>query len=67
MPNNLKTLLADDRILLVGGGKMGMALLQGWLAAGLSSTQFAVQEPQPSEALLATGVAVNPSEPFTPA
>lgn len=66
MPDNLKTLLADDRILLVGGGKMGMALLQGWLAAGLSPAQFAVQDPQPSDALLATGVAVNPSEPFTP-
>ena len=71
MPDNLTSenlvgLLADDRILLVGGGKMGMALLDGWLAAGLSPQQFAVQEPHPSDALKATGVSLSPDDSFAP-
>jgi pyrroline-5-carboxylate reductase len=66
MPDNLKSLLAEDRILLVGGGKMGMALLQGWLATGLSPTQIAVQEPSPSDALMATNVTLNAQADFAP-
>jgi pyrroline-5-carboxylate reductase len=34
-------------LLLVGGGKMGSALLRGWLAAGLSPRDAMVIEPQP--------------------
>lgn len=64
--DNLTDLLADDRILLVGGGKMGMALLDGWLAAGLSPQQFAVQEPHPSDALKATGVSLSLDDSFAP-
>lgn len=66
MPDTLKSLLTDDRILLVGGGKMGMALLQGWLAAGVSPKQLAVQEPSPSKALTDTKVALNPAADFAP-
>lgn len=60
MPNQLSDMLKGQTLLLVGGGKMGMALLHGWLHAGLSETQIMVQEPTPSEALSATGVRINP-------
>jgi pyrroline-5-carboxylate reductase len=51
-------------ILLVGAGKMGSALLQGWLALGLSPGGVAVIEPQPSDeitALAGRGLRLNPS------
>ncbi len=38
-------------ILLVGAGKMGGALLEGWLALGLDPKYAAVLEPQPSREL----------------
>jgi len=60
MPNSLTSLLADKRLLLVGCGKMGMALLQGWLANGLSASQFLVQEPYADDALKNLGVTLNP-------
>lgn len=43
-------------LLLAGAGKMGGALIEGWLARGIDATQILVQEPAPSpaiEALLA--------------
>jgi pyrroline-5-carboxylate reductase len=52
-------------ILLVGAGKMGSALLQGWLALGLSPSRVAVVEPQPSgeiTALAGRGLRLNPSQ-----
>jgi len=58
----LKTL--QGTILLAGAGKMGGAMLSGWLAQGLDATQVAVVEPHPSEeirALAARGVRLNPS------
>jgi pyrroline-5-carboxylate reductase len=51
-------------ILLAGAGKMGGAMLSGWLAQGLDPKQLAVIEPQPSgeiSALAARGVRLNPS------
>ena len=51
-------------IVLAGAGKMGGAMLSGWLAQGLDATQVAVVEPHPSEeirALAARGVRLNPS------
>jgi pyrroline-5-carboxylate reductase len=50
-------------ILLAGAGKMGGAMLTGWLAQGLEARRVAVIEPQPSPdigALAAKGVALNP-------
>ncbi|MGO8740435.1 pyrroline-5-carboxylate reductase [Rhodoblastus sp.] len=38
-------------LVLIGAGKMGAALLGGWLAAGIAPGDIAVVEPQPSEAL----------------
>lgn len=59
MPSNLPDLLKGQTLLLVGCGKMGSALLQGWLNAGLDATQFYVQEPNPDAALADFGVHLN--------
>ena len=51
-------------IVLAGAGKMGGALLTGWLARGLDPKHVAVIEPHPSDdihALGATGVRLNPA------
>jgi pyrroline-5-carboxylate reductase len=53
-----------DTIVLAGAGKMGGALLSGWLAQGLDIHSVAVIEPHPSDqinALAAQGVRLNPS------
>ena len=50
--------------MLAGAGKMGGAMLTGWLAQGLDPTRVAVIEPQPSaeiSALAAKGIRLNPS------
>jgi len=51
-------------IALAGAGKMGGAMLTGWLAQGLEPARVVVIEPQPSAeiaALAARGVRLNPS------
>ena len=51
-------------ILLAGAGKMGGAMLSGWLARGLDAKRVAVIEPNPSDeisALVTKGVRLNPS------
>jgi pyrroline-5-carboxylate reductase len=51
-------------IVLAGAGKMGGAMLTGWLARGLDPSNVVVIEPQPSGeigALTAKGVRLNPS------
>jgi pyrroline-5-carboxylate reductase len=53
-----------DTIVLAGAGKMGGALLSGWLAQGLDGKRVVVIEPHPSDeitALVAKGVRLNPS------
>jgi pyrroline-5-carboxylate reductase len=48
---------------LIGAGKMGGALLEGWLGLGVDPACIAVIEPQPAasiEALAARGVRINP-------
>ncbi len=48
---------------LAGAGKMGGALLSGWLAQGLDACDLAIIEPHPSAditALTARGVRINP-------
>src|SRR5262245_8191023 len=57
--------LADlaGTIVLVGAGKMGGAMLEAWLALGLSPKRVAVIEPQPTSelsALAARGLTINP-------
>jgi pyrroline-5-carboxylate reductase len=51
-------------ILLVGAGKMGSAMLEGWLGLGLDPKYAAVLEPQPAReltALAARGLRLNPT------
>jgi pyrroline-5-carboxylate reductase len=51
-------------VVLAGAGKMGGALLTGWLARGLNPTRVAVIEPHPSDdirALAARGIRLNPA------
>jgi pyrroline-5-carboxylate reductase len=53
----------SGQLLLVGAGKMGSALLEGWLNAGLAAANVAVIEPNPSPELAALaqhGVRLNP-------
>src|ERR1041384_436915 len=50
-------------LVLVGAGKMGGAMLEGWLAGKLSPNKVVVFEPQPSKQIKALGkrgVRVNP-------
>jgi pyrroline-5-carboxylate reductase len=66
------TLLETDKplqnisgpLVLAGAGKMGGAMLSGWLARGLDAGRVAVIEPHPSDeisALVKKGVRLNPS------
>ena len=50
--------LAPTRLLLVGCGKMGGAMLRGWLARGLAPAHAVIVEPTPAglEELTARGV-----------
>jgi pyrroline-5-carboxylate reductase len=51
-------------IVLAGAGKMGGAMLSGWLAQGLDARSLGVIEPHPSgeiTALAAKGILLNPS------
>jgi pyrroline-5-carboxylate reductase len=51
-------------IVLAGAGKMGGAMLGGWLAQGLDARHVSVIEPHPSDeirALAANGIHLNPS------
>src|SRR5579864_4338402 len=50
-------------LVLVGAGKMGAALLEGWLRLGLAANRVAVIEPSPSSdvaALAKRGLSLNP-------
>jgi pyrroline-5-carboxylate reductase len=50
-------------VMLAGAGKMGGALLEGWLKAGLPAAQVAIRDPQPpkevAELLSANKIALN--------
>jgi pyrroline-5-carboxylate reductase len=55
-------------IALAGAGKMGGAMLTGWLAGGLDPKQVVVIEPMPSAeitALVARGIRLNPKDAAT--
>jgi len=62
MSGSLKNI--KGTIVLAGAGKMGGAMLSGWLAQGCDAARVAVIEPQPSDEIaahLAKGVRPNPS------
>ena len=54
----------EGTVVLAGAGKMGGAMLSGWLARGLDAARVALIEPHPSDeirAQLSQGVRLNPS------
>jgi pyrroline-5-carboxylate reductase len=63
--NNAQALTQiEGTIVLAGAGKMGGAMLSGWLAQGLDANRVAVIEPYPSDeinGLAARGVRLNPA------
>jgi len=62
-PNTKPLAKFKGPLLLVGAGKMGQAMLDGWLARGLAPKKTAIIEPQPGKAIKALGkrgVTVNP-------
>ena len=54
-------------LVLLGCGKMGSAMLEGWLADGLPASSVWVIDPAPSDWVRATGVNINVDIPTTPA
>lgn len=54
-------------LVLLGCGKMGSAMLAGWLNRGLSPEAVYVQDPKPSDWVTAQGVQVNTDLPSHPA
>lgn len=54
-------------LVILGCGRMGSALLEGWLAQGLSPEAVHVIEPRPSDWLQAQGVRLNGALPGNPA
>ena len=59
--------IARRGLVLLGCGKMGSAMLEGWLARGLPSTSVWVMDPHPSDWLQAQGVHLNEALPQDPA
>jgi pyrroline-5-carboxylate reductase len=54
-------------LVLLGCGKMGSALLAGWLARGLAPQSVWVRDPNPSDWLRGQGVHLNDALPAAPA
>ena len=59
--------IARDGLVLLGCGKMGSAMLAGWLARGLPVGSVWVIDPQPSDWLRSVGVHLNADLPENPA
>src|SRR5262249_48968967 len=60
----------SGRLVLLGAGKMGSAMLEGWLARGLDPRRLVVLEPHPTKtikALARRGVTINPRKKITEA
>ncbi|WP_112662684.1 pyrroline-5-carboxylate reductase [Microvirga flavescens] len=58
-------------LVLVGAGKMGGAMLEGWLAVGMPGSALTVVDPRPSDEMAhlcaARGIALNPTTVKPPA
>ena len=59
--------IADRGLVLLGCGKMGSAMLAGWLEGGLPPRSVWVIDPAPSDWLRGTGVHLNADLPDAPA
>ncbi len=57
----------DQGLVLLGCGKMGSAMLEGWLAQGVRPGVVHVIDPHPSDWLSAQGVRLNAALPQSPA
>jgi len=58
--------LSKQEIVIVGCGKMGSALLKGWLAEGLDPNEITVIDPNPSDWLIKQTVRLNKTLPINP-
>ncbi|MBU2981793.1 pyrroline-5-carboxylate reductase [Lentibacter algarum] len=63
----MSTDISERGLVLLGCGKMGSAMLEGWLAGGLPATSVYVIDPNPSDWLRTTGVHINAALPTNPA
>jgi pyrroline-5-carboxylate reductase len=59
--------IARRGLVLLGCGKMGSAMLEGWLDGGLPATSVWVTDPNPSDWVRAQGVHLNEDLPDSPA
>ena len=59
--------IAARGVVLLGCGRMGGAMLRGWLGEGMPPAALHVVEPAPADWLRATGVALNAPLPDSPA
>jgi len=59
--------IAEKGLVLLGCGKMGSAMLQGWLSDGLPPTSVWVIDPHPSDWVQGSGVHINADLPAEPA
>ena len=59
--------VAQRGLVLLGCGKMGSAMLAGWLKGGLPATSVYVLDPYPSDWVVTQGVHVNSALPESPA
>jgi pyrroline-5-carboxylate reductase len=59
--------IATRGLVLLGCGKMGSAMLEGWLDGGLPASSVWVSDPNPSEWVQAQGVHLNTDLPNDPA
>ena len=59
--------IAAPGIVLLGGGKMGSAMLGGWLVQGLTADAVWVVDPAPSDWVMGTSAHVNTDLPDDPA
>lgn len=59
--------VAERGLVLLGCGKMGSAMLEGWLKGGLPASSVWVQDPFPSDWVTSSGVHINKTLPETPA
>lgn len=64
MPSDI---IARKGLVLLGCGKMGSAMLAGWLAGGLPAASVWVIDPAPSDWLKTQGVHINEELPLEPA
>jgi pyrroline-5-carboxylate reductase len=58
--------VAEKGLVLLGCGKMGSAMLEGWLNGGLPPSSVWVIDPKPSDWLKSTGVTINGDLPAAP-